>query len=80
MRVTYFQDPGHGWISVPLTILADWEIKPSKYSYRDGVNGYLEEDMDAGLFMRAARERGVPVEIVESHSDSDHWIRNLRHF
>lgn len=80
MRINYFQDPGHGWIGVPLSLLADWEIKPSKYSYRDALTGYLEEDCDAGLFVRAAQARGVPLDFVEIHESRDSFIRSLPRF
>ena len=80
MRINYFQDPGHGWIGVPLSLLADWEIKPSGYSYRDDATGYLEEDCDAGLFVRAAQARGVAVDFVEIHASRDSFIRSLPRF
>lgn len=80
MKITYFQDPGHGWLAVPLPTLTEWGITPSRYSYRDGATAYLEEDCDAGLFMRAAKDRGVSVELVESHSNGDSFIRSLPRF
>ena len=80
MKIAYFQDPGHGWLAVPLETLSDWGIKPSSYSFRDAENGYLEEDCDAGLFMQAAKARGVAVELVERYTNADSFIRNLRRF
>lgn len=80
MKLTYFQDPGHGWVAVPLSVLSDWGINPSGYSYRDAGFGYLEEDCDAALFMRAAQARGVAVELTERHSNGDSFIRNLPRF
>ena len=55
MTFTIHTDPGHGWIEVPLTIIAELGIAKytSSYSYTDGSNGYLEEDCDAWVFVRA---------------------------
>lgn len=55
---TYLQDAGHGWISVPIKYLracmSDAEIKAiSPFSYTKGKSIYLEEDCDAGLFIKA---------------------------
>ena len=43
---TFFSDPGHGWIQVPLQEIERLAIRPSPYSYRDDSYGYLEEDGD----------------------------------
>lgn len=51
----YIQDPGHGWIKIPVKLLVELgiqkEISPYSY-YRDGF-AYLEEDSDAGIFIEA---------------------------
>jgi hypothetical protein len=55
----YIQDPGHGWIKVPVALLLELNIADniSVYSYyRDGF-AYLEEDCDAARFMIAYRAR-----------------------
>lgn len=55
----YIQDPGHGWIKVPVALLLKLDIADeiSSYSYyRDGF-AYLEEDCDAARFMNAYRGR-----------------------
>jgi len=80
MRITYLQDPGHGWIAVPLELIRDWGIVPSSYSYRDASTGYLEEDCDASLFMTAAAARGVSVTLDEHHTDHDSFVRALPRF
>jgi len=51
----YIQDPGHGWIKVPVALLLELSIAGdiSSFSYyRDGF-AYLEEDCDAARFMNA---------------------------
>lgn len=80
MKITYLQDPGHGWLAVPLSLISEWGITPSSYSYRDESTGYLEEDCDARLFMDAATARGVLVELSVSHSNADSFVRNLPRF
>ena len=67
----FHEDAGHGWLRVPYAELAELGVHPSEYSYMDTRRefAYLEEDMDAGLFLealdpecireiRAARARG----------------------
>lgn len=67
----FHEDAGHGWLRVPYVELSDLGVQPSKYSYMDTRRefAYLEEDIDAGLFLdaidpecireiRAARARG----------------------
>jgi len=56
---TFHTDPGHGWLEVPMSLLRDLGIadKISSYSYMRGDSAYLEEDCDAGLFVRAFLKR-----------------------
>jgi len=80
MKLKYIQDPGHGWIAAPLELIREWGVTPSRYSYRDAVTGYLEEDCDAGLFLAAAAARGVSVTLDEHHTDRDSFVRALPRF
>ena len=52
---TYYQDPGHGWVKVMKSELADLGIthEISRYSYERGEWAYLEEDSDASKFITA---------------------------
>ena len=52
---TYFNDPGHGWLAVSVERLAELGIahEISSFSYEKGGVAYLEEDCDAGVFMKA---------------------------
>lgn len=59
---TWLQDPGHGWLSVPVAYLMDVcsaeDIgKISQYSYIKGKSVYLEEDCDAGIFIYAWKRK-----------------------
>ncbi len=52
---TYYMDPGHGWLEVPMAEIVSLGIdeKISRYSYRDGDRAYLEEDCDLTMFAAA---------------------------
>lgn len=83
MTYRYLQDPGHGWIEVPVAELAALGIadRITHYSYisRDGTLAYLEEDCDASTWHDAAVRVGkFPdlVEVVEPRADS--FVRGLR--
>ena len=80
--LVYYQDPGHGWLGVPLQMLAELgqsDADYSGYSYRDRDTVYLEEDADMSAFMALWEQHaGSLPDIVEHHTDDDHWIRRLK--
>ena len=55
-KYTFYEDPGHGWLEVPVEDLIEAGVanKISSCSYRDD-NGmaYLEEDCDMAIFLEA---------------------------
>jgi len=55
----YIQDPGHGWVKVPLSLILELGIaeKITRYSYYNNGQVYLEEDCDTCTFMNAYHER-----------------------
>ena len=55
-KYTFITDPGHGWLSVPLSDLQKFNIVQdiSVYSYMTKTRAYLEEDCDAIKFIEAA--------------------------
>jgi len=55
----FVSDPAHGWVKVPVSLLRELGIagKITSYSYRKGKNAYLEEDVDATLFVNAFKKR-----------------------
>lgn len=79
MRIIYLQDPGHGWIIVPASLVRELGCKPSQYSYLDPQAdlAFLEEDCDAGPFITALRASGVEPQIVERHVKGDASCRRL---
>lgn len=80
MIYTYFQDPGHGWIRVPMGELTRLSVKPSRYSYTDGRFAYLEEDCDAAKWIEAKKAADEEFTITETHSNHDSFIRSLDRF
>jgi hypothetical protein len=79
--LTFHTDPGHGWLEVTraqldaLNITA--QITPYSYQHRDRV--YLEEDIDAGLYLQTAKAAGYRLTIRDQYADPSP-IRNLPSF
>lgn len=78
----FHSDPGHGWLAVKRAELKRLGIlsQVSMFSYEHGITVYLEEDCDASLFLKAKEERGEPVKIRQSNSNSYSRIRNYHSF
>jgi hypothetical protein len=59
-KMSFFADPGHGWLKVPKKDLVALGIadKISTCSYQLGENAYLEEDSDAAKFFEAMIAQG----------------------
>ena len=60
-------DPGHGWLAVPLDTYPDALDHGTGYGYASPKWAYLEEDCEAGSFLRAHPEidsRSIPVDIL----------------
>ena len=55
----FHEDPGHGWLAVPIKELFILGIanKISNFTYVNGNTAYLEEDCDAGEFVKAFKEK-----------------------
>lgn len=64
MKLDFYEDPGHGWAAVPLTLLDRLGLldRITTYSYMRGRYAYLEEDCDLGTFVAAAQAAGISVE------------------
>ena len=76
---TFHTDPGHGWLAVATSEIEALNIPVTPFSYvsPDGLTYYLEEDLDAGTFLALRKKLAIPFEIVETHTNASHWIRNL---
>jgi hypothetical protein len=84
LTLNYHQDPGHGWVEVPLKTFLEVGAslaKLSGYSYcaQPGFNVvfYLEEDQDAGVLLDAAKERGVTVTLKPVYHEPQCFVREL---
>lgn len=65
MKLTFHSDSGHGWLAVPVQLLKELGIQDqiTVYSYLYKGVVYLEEDLDAGTFLDAAKAAGIEIEI-----------------
>ncbi len=79
----FHEDPGHGWLEVPLSLIKELNIqnKISIYSYKDRDKAYLEEDCDFPVFFYAYQEKyGNPPSFERKDYKEDCFIRFLSHF
>jgi hypothetical protein len=78
----FFEDPGHGWIAVPLKELIELGIANaiSHYSYAQVKNGetivYLEEDCDFTRFAEAMDQTGKKYNLKSIYQENCS-VRNL---
>ena len=77
---TYHQDPGHGWIEVPLSDVVRLRLNPSRYSYRKAERVFLEEDSDGPEWAKAKKDAGEPFNLKDVHVNYDSFIRDLPRF
>jgi hypothetical protein len=66
-RLTFMSDPGHGWLVVPIADVKASGAVISPYSYVRGELAYLEEDLDAGSYLRAIGHTGPLTNVREIH-------------
>jgi len=72
LNLTFHADPGHAWLQVPIALLERLGIaeKITHYSYREGSNAYLEEDVDANTFVQAADAAGIQFAVSEAYAEN----------
>ena len=82
--ITIYTDPQHGWAKVSLKELLKLNIldKISTYSYihKNGLNAYLEEDCDLGLYLKALDDKGIKFKIIEKHTNKSSKIRSYKRY
>jgi hypothetical protein len=78
MKLDFYEDPGHGWLAVPLELLDSLGLvdRVSSYSYIRGRFAHLEEDCDYSLFAAAMRERNAPFTLREHRCNGRSRIRS----
>ena len=82
MRLNFYEDPGHGWLAVPLPLLERLGLLDSisPYSYMRGMLAHLEEDCDYERFWAAAQRAGLQITIRTTRTDHRSRIRNYCQF
>lgn len=84
LHVRKYSDPGHGWLAVPVRWLEVLGIadQVSRFSYVSKARrtAYLEEDCDASLFIRTARQLRYVVFIDERNTNRVSPIRSYNSF
>ena len=81
VTLTWHFDPGHAWLQVHRETLADFSLSArdfTAYSYADSHYLYLEEDCDAGKFLRVVGDK-AEVAFRERECDSTFHVRALAH-
>lgn len=79
----YLQDPGHGWLAVPVKDLHELglvrnDFSPYSYVSRSGSTVYLEEDFDASFYVEVYKAAlGQPPHFHEKHTNNRSFIRSL---
>lgn len=78
----FHSDQGHGWLAVKRSEVEELGIasKISGFSYAKGKTVYLEEDIDAGLFLNAMKAAGTDVEVKEAKPVKRSNIRGFSPF
>ena len=53
LEFTFYTDPGHGWLEVPMEYIDRFGVREeiSGYSYIHNGRAYLEEDSDVAVFL-----------------------------
>lgn len=82
--ITIYTDPQHGWAKVSLKELLKLNIldKISTYSYihKNGLNAYLEEDLDLSTYLKALDDKGIKFRIIEKHTNKSSKIRSYNRY
>lgn len=82
--IILYTDPAHGWAKVTLNELLKLNIldKISTYSYihKNGLNAYLEEDLDLSTYLKALDDKGIKFRIIEKHTNKSSKIRSYNRY
>jgi len=82
LSLSYFTDPGHGWVSVKIDTLKNLGIADqiSHYSYMRGNSAYLEEDRDLGTLYRVCDASGINLTLKAKHTNRRSPIRSYSQY
>ena len=78
----FHSDSGHGWLAVKRKEVESLGLadKISTCSYQKGKTVYLEEDVDAQVFLKAMKDSGTDVEVKEAKPVKRSNIRGFSAF
>ncbi len=82
LTLNYYQDPSHGWVKVPITLLKQLGIEQdiSHYSYMRNNYAYLEEDCDLSRLLKALDSNGILWRLREYNSNKQSKIRSYDNY
>ena len=82
MKKVFHSDPSHGWLAVKLDELKMLGITQdiSNFSYVKGKTAYLEEDKDAGTYIRAMKTKGINVVVRQGPERDRSPIRSFKRY
>jgi hypothetical protein len=81
LLLTYWQDPGHGWLEVPRHLVPDEILAQiSHHSYQIGGDLFLEEDDDMPKYINYLKNEGVEYKVAEINCDKECFIRKYQRF
>ena len=83
-RYTFYADPSHAWLAVSVKEIKHYNIAHliSNYSYVDNrlENVYLEEDLDAYLFLKYVKKFNIEYTFEYEEIPENNFIRRLPSF
>lgn len=82
ITLNYYQDPGHGWVKIPIKTLVRLKIahKISNYSYMRDKYAYLEDDCDLSTLYAAADKVGISISLKEYNTNKQSKIRSYDNY
>jgi len=80
LELIFHTDNGHGWIEVSKSLVKKFGTRVSQFSYEKDDKVFLEEDCDAGRFLKALKDDGIEVKIVGKNFNGSHPIRNYNRY
>ena len=84
LRIPYHRDLGHGWLEVKISLLKELgienQITPFSYLDTSGEIAFLEEDVDATLFMKRIKQEKRPYKFLRIDNGETSFIRSLKHY
>ena len=81
MNFNFISDSGHGWLEVNTLEYPEATQFGTGYGYVNGSKIYLEEDVEAPLFLEFLKSKDIKFSITEKNYDNWHgrmYAKNAR--